>query len=185
MDVYLIRHTTPHVPPGLCYGQTEVGLADSWKEEFTQVLDKLPNSWDRVYCSPWPRCRRLAQQLTDKPVEDSRLQELHFGDWEEQAWSAISRADLNPWMEDFVNVACPGGESYRMLADRLTSFWQELTCCDLTRVAIVTHAGPIRALLSASLELPLEHSFRLAVDYGSVSLVRARNQPPIIQFINK
>ena len=184
MDIYLIRHTTPDVEAGHCYGQSDVGLADSWEEEFTQLLDKVPSSWDRVYSSPWPRCRRLAHWLANDPTEDARLQELDFGEWEGQAWSAIPQTELNPWMEDFVNVACPSGESYRGLADRLDSFWQELMRQELATVVVVTHAGPIRAMLSAVLELPLEHSFRLAIDYGSVSLIRTQNQLATIQFIN-
>ena len=184
MDIYLIRHTAPDIPPGYCYGQHEVGLAPSWKEEFTRLLTKLPDDWDRVYCSPWPRCRRLAQQLASEPVEDARLQELHFGRWEGQAWSAIPSEELTPWMDDFVNVACPEGESYRMLAERVGAFWEELMLLDLPRVAVVAHAGPLRALLSSALGLPLENSFRLAIDYGSVSLVRIQNLRATIQFIN-
>ena len=185
MDIYLIRHTTPDVPPGVCYGQRDVGLAATWEEEFSQLLDKLPSSWDRVYSSPWPRCRRLAQQLATNPIEDVRLQELSFGVWEGKAWSDIPSAALDPWMADFVHVACPGGESYQMLAHRIKSFWQEVNQYDGATVAIVTHAGPIRALLSAVLGLPLENSFRLTIDYGSTSLLRIQNQHAAIQFINR
>ena len=185
MDVYLVRHTTPNIATGYCYGQREVGLADVWQDEFAQLLNKLPSTWDRVYSSPWPRCYQLAQQLADEPTEDARLQELNFGDWEGQRWSDIPQTELNPWMEDFVNVACPGGESYRQLSDRATAFWLALTRQEADTVAVVTHGGPIRAVLSAVLGLPLENSFRLAIDYGSVSLVRIQNQHATIQFINK
>ena len=184
MDIYLIRHTAPDIPSGHCYGQHEVGLAPSWPDEFTRLRDKLPDDWDRVYSSPWPRCRRLAQRLASDPTEDPRLQELHFGRWEGQAWSAIPPEELTPWMDDFVNVPCPEGESYRMLAERVDAFWKELVLLDLPQVAVVTHAGPLRALLSSALGLPLDNSFRLAIDYGGVSLIRWQNQRPTIQFIN-
>lgn len=185
MDIYLIRHFAPSVAPGVCYGQTEVGLAPGWEASFAELLVKLPSSFDRVYSSPWPRCRRLAQRLSSQVIEDSRWQELHFGEWEGLPWAVIDQNALNVWMKDFVNVACPGGESYQELALRVVSAWDELLAQNLATVAIITHAGPIRAILSAVLELPLEHSFRLAISYGKVSLVRAENQPPVIQFINK
>lgn len=184
MDIYLIRHTTPNVPPGTCYGQSDVGLASSFADECTSMFAKLPAHWDRVYCSPLSRCQLLAKQLHPQPTEDARLQELDFGDWEGQAWSDIDPAKLNPWMNDFVNVACPGGESYQEMAERITAFWKDLTSEAYQNVAVVTHAGPIRALLAHVLSLPIEHSFRLAIDYGSVSLVQWQPQYLTVRFVN-
>lgn len=185
MNIYLLRHTTPNVPPGTCYGQSDVELASSFADECTSMFAKLPAHWDRVYCSPLSRCQLLAKQLHPQPTEDRRLQELNFGDWEGQAWSDIDPGVLNPWMDDFVNVACPQGESYRVLDERVTDFWKDLTSETHKNVAVVTHGGPIRALLAQVLSLSLEHSFRLAIDYGSVSLVQWQNQYATIQFINK
>lgn len=185
MDVYLIRHTTPDVPPGTCYGQSDVALTSSFADECLSLRTKLPTHWDRVYYSPLSRCYRLARQLSDHPTEDARLQELDFGLWEGRRWDDISPDELNPWMNDFVNVACPRGESYRMMATRVVASWEEVVATEVPCVALVAHAGPIRAVLAHVLELPLEHSFRLAVDYGSVSLVRVQNQYATIQFINR
>ncbi len=189
MDIYLIRHTTIDVPSGTCYGQSDVKLASTFAKEAATLQAKLPQPWNQVYCSPLSRCLRLAEQLHPQPTQDPRLQELDFGDWEGRLWNDIDPTALNPWMNDFVNVACPQGESYRVLYERIAAFWQEITnqageeAAD-QRVAVVTHAGAIRALLSHVLSLPLEHSFRLAIDYGSVSLVRVENQYATIQFIN-
>ena len=185
MDIYLIRHTTPDVAPGICYGQSDIGLASSFADECQALRAKLPGQWDQVYCSPLTRCRLLAEQLCPQPTKEARLRELHFGVWERKVWDDIHPVELTLWMDDFVNVVCPGGESYRMLAERTVAFWQELTQADHERVALVTHAGPIRALLAHVLSLPLEHSFRLSIDYGSVSLVRIQNQYATIQFINQ
>ena len=185
MDIFLIRHTTPDVPPGVCYGQSDVPLASSFADECALLRSKLPTPWDRVYSSPLSRCRRLAEQLCSQPTEDNRLMELNFGNWEGQAWNEIDLVALNSWMDDFVNVACPGGESYREMAGRVGAFWKALIDEDHQSVAVVAHAGPIRALLAQQLLLPLKHSFRLAIDYGSVSLVRVQNQYATIQFINK
>ena len=186
MNVYLIRHTTPDVPSGICYGQSDIPLTSSFADECATLRAKLPPRWDRVYCSPLSRCRRLAERLRPQPAEDARLRELNFGDWEGQAWNDIDPVQLNPWMDDFVNVACPRGESYRTLAARVTDFWKDITGNDKQQnVAVVTHAGPIRALLAHTLSLSLEYSFRLSIDYASVSLVRWQNQYATIQFINK
>ncbi len=185
MNVYLIRHTTSDVRPGTCYGQSDVGLALSFADECVPLLAKLPTTWDRVYSSPLRRCRQLAKQLAASPIVDDRLQELNFGDWEGCFWNDIAPQKLQPWMDDFVNVACPRGESYQMLSERVTAFWQELPEGPFETLLVVAHAGPIRAILAQALQLPLEHSFRLAIDYGSVSLVRVQNQYATIQFVNK
>lgn len=185
MNLYLIRHTTPDVPPGTCYGQSDAGLAASFADECVAVRAKLPEHWSRVCCSPLSRCRLLAEQLDSQPAEDRRLMELNFGDWEGKAWNDIDPHALTPWMNDFVNVACPGGESYRMLAERVASFWKDLTSQAHTNVAVVSHAGPIRAVLAHVLSLPLEHSFRLAIDYGSVSGLRIENKYATVRFVNR
>ena len=50
MEVYLIRHTQVGIESGICYGQTDVPLADSFPLECKRVQEKLPNS-DRITVS--------------------------------------------------------------------------------------------------------------------------------------
>jgi len=33
MEIYLIRHTTPDVAKGICYGQTDLDVANTFEEE--------------------------------------------------------------------------------------------------------------------------------------------------------
>ena len=41
MDVYLVRHTTPDVLSGVCYGQADLGLAPSFDAEWALLKPKL------------------------------------------------------------------------------------------------------------------------------------------------
>ena len=41
-----------------------------------------------------------------------RLMEMNFGDWEMKNWNDIPPEQLNPWMEDFVNIRASNGESF-------------------------------------------------------------------------
>lgn len=111
MEVYLIRHTTPAITPGLIYGHLDVDLTDSFLEELKTVKQKLPPVLDAVYSSPSRRCTQLAQQLAADVIVDHRLSELNFGDWEGKTWDTIDPQDSRAWMDDFVNVPAPGGES--------------------------------------------------------------------------
>ena len=61
MEVILIRHTSVDVPKGVCYGQTDVPLRDSFEEEASITAQQLQNDvFDAVFTSPLSRCTRLA-----------------------------------------------------------------------------------------------------------------------------
>lgn len=62
MRLVLIRHTSVAVPRGICYGQTDVPLADSFPDEATMVKQRLSRyHFDCVYSSPLSRCVKLAR----------------------------------------------------------------------------------------------------------------------------
>ena len=186
MEIYLIRHTTPDVAPGICYGQSDVVLAASFEEEWQRLQLKLPSSFDRIYTSPLQRCEQLARRLNAPQFRvDARLRELHFGDWEMRAWDDIPPKETTSWMNDFVKVACPNGESYQALAARVQAFWEQLRQEDVATVAVVTHGGPIRVMLACALSLSLEHAFRLTIGYGSVSLVSQHKSFVTVSFVNR
>ena len=188
MELYLIRHTTPDIAEGICYGQTDVGLADSFEKEVKTLREKLPNGCERfpIYSSPLERCSKLSARLSGGAITtDQLLMELDFGDWEGQPWDDIDDASLSEWMQDFVEVQCPGGESYHQLYDRVIKWWKKIVSTDQEKVLVVTHAGVIRCLLSHILELPLENSFRLQVDYGSISKIVHQNNRNTVAYINR
>lgn len=173
LEIYLIRHTTPDIPKGICYGQSDIPLATSFAEEAEKVLGQLPAEIDAVHSSPLSRCVELASTITDQAVElVPELQEMNFGEWELKPWSDIPKDALDPWMKDFVNHQIPNGESMQLLARRVNRWYDELLATNSERVVIVTHAGPIRVLLSTINQTPLEEAFdRYPVDYGQVTLV--------------
>ena len=94
MEVILVRHTSVDVPPGTCYGQTDVALRSTFSEEAEAVYRRLAGyaPFDRVYTSPLSRCIRLAEYggYADA-VRDSRLLELNFGAWEMQRDRMVCR----------------------------------------------------------------------------------------------
>ena len=111
--IYLIRHTTPAVARGICYGQTDLDVTGSFREEAEVIRQHLPADIGTVYSSPLKRCTQLAQQLfPDRPLRLMReLMEIHCGEWEMRAWDGLPPEEVNPWMADFVRVRIPGGES--------------------------------------------------------------------------
>jgi alpha-ribazole phosphatase len=187
MELYLIRHTRPDVPEGVCYGQSDVGLAETFPEELLALERKLPPSDTlQFFSSPLRRCLVLAEALSTGPVEtDTRLMEMDFGAFEMQPWSSIEPGALNHWMEDFVNRHCPGGESYLDLYDRTVACFEKIIEKDHERIGLVVHGGVVRALLSHVLELPLNRSFRLEIDFGGVTRLTRGKHGFQVDYVNR
>ncbi len=174
MEIYLIRHTKVNVEQGVCYGQKDVDLAESYPEELEVIKEKFKGiDFDAVFTSPLSRAKRLAVDTCgDMPVTDERLKELNFGDWEGKVWDEIKDPLLPAWMEDFVNKKCSNGESFVMLRDRVLEFWNEVKSMDCNRVAIFTHGGVIRTINAIVKNIKLEDSFNEpAADYGDVNII--------------
>lgn len=130
MDLILIRHTKPDAKEGVCYGRTDVGLAPSFEKEKKAIQKKIPHEvFDAIFSSPLSRCKKLAESLfPNKQITfDERLLELNFGDWEGLHWDDISTSEeAEAFFNDYINTACPDGESYQDMLKRVTKFYNEI-----------------------------------------------------------
>lgn len=170
MDIYLIRHTEPDVPRGVCYGQADIGVTASFLNEAAIIRQHLPREIKAVYSSPLQRCKMLATHLfpgTDISYHD-HLMEINCGHWELKSWDEIKKDQLDMWMGDFINVRIPGGESYTDLYNRCSAVFDECATNELP-AAIVAHGGVIRSILAHINKVDLETSFKTySLHYGCV-----------------
>ena len=175
MDLYLIRHTRPKIEAGVCYGRLDVPLAPTCVEDCAAVAARLPPV-EAVWTSPLARCHILAEAIAMRagvvPVTDVRLRELEFGEWEGRRWEAIGRDESERWAADYWNVAPPGGETYRELYARVGLALAQIIACGAHGVAVVTHAGPIRAALALGLRLEPQRYPEIKLDYGGIISLR-------------
>ena len=187
MDIYLIRHTKTVLEQGLCYGQSNVALADSFLEEAHQLQQKLPEFKQEslIFSSPLTRCVQLAERFSSTVTTDARLLELDFGDWEGLRFDAIDARALQQWTDNFVHAAPPNGESFIDLCRRAGFFWQDLLRREAEQALIITHAGVIRALFTHILMLPPANAFQFRVDVGSVHKFQYLDNYTYINYINK
>lgn len=173
MEVYLVRHTETVCETGICYGQSDVGIREPYDTVFESILNQLPQD-AILYSSPLQRCAILAKHIKENTqiesiIEDSRLMEMNFGDWELKSWDAIPQEVLNPWMEDFVNVNVPSGESFVDLNERVIDFLENEISKETEKpLIIVAHAGVIRSILCKINNLPLQEAFKSKLDFGAV-----------------
>ena len=166
MALILLRHTTPKVATGVCYGQTDLPLADSFEREAQAVLETLPEL-EAIITSPLTRCRKLAEFIASQSgltvVQDARVMELDFGAWEGVSWDNIPRNEIDEWADDVLHARPHGGESVAMLRDRsMTALkgWQ----ARYNQPLIVTHAGVIKAALSKG---ETAEDFATKIDFGA------------------
>ncbi|NIG52073.1 alpha-ribazole phosphatase [Chitinophaga sp. Cy-1792] len=184
MEIYLIRHTTPAVERGICYGFADIDVAPTFETEAARVKGLLPDKPLVVYSSPLQRCRKLATYLfSNNFTTDDRLKELNFGEWEMKRWDDLGPDALQKWMDDFVYVRVPGGESYIDLRDRAVAVLNEVISKGKDAV-LVTHSGIIRALLAHVSGTPLEKSFERRTEYGRVACLKVVNGAIEIDFYN-
>lgn len=176
MEIYLIRHTTPDIEKGICYGQSDLSLHTNYAKEFNLIKSKIPIREPlKVISSPLKRCTLLAKQFSDHIFLDARLKELNFGDWEMKPWNAIPENEINPWMTDFVNVVVPNGESYTQLALRVKTCFDDILVSEGHKnLIIVSHAGPIRAFLATLLNVDLKDSFNIKINYGDIFYLKKK-----------
>ncbi|MCP2029434.1 alpha-ribazole phosphatase [Flavobacterium sp. HSC-32F16] len=172
MEIYLVRHTETICEKGICYGQSDVDIAAPFDEIFDRIISELPTE-AVIFSSPLKRCSILAKHI-QKNInaisykEDDRLQEMNFGDWELKPWNEIPPEELNPWMEDFVNIPVSNGESFTELHSRVGDFLLHQISEIKRPVIIVAHAGIIRSILCHQTALPLKEAFQNKVDFGEV-----------------
>ncbi len=149
MTLWLVRHATPLIEPGVCYGALDVPADPAATERTAQALAQVLPQGIVVASSVLQRCELLAQvlhglrpDLAYKP--EPRLVEMNFGQWEGQPWDAIGQSALQAWTDDFAHYRAGGGESVHAFMQRVAAVWDETR--DQTQdVVWITHAGVIRA----------------------------------------
>lgn len=171
MRIVWIRHTRVAVERGTCYGQTDVGLADTFTEEAAATRLRLTalGTMERVYSSPLSRATKLAEACGHpSPVTDSRLMEMDMGQWEMQRYDDISDPYLQQWYDDYMHLPTPGGESFPLLYRRVSGFIDEVRELPYRQVAVFAHAGVlICAGIYAGL-FPIERAWDNLTDYGGI-----------------
>ncbi len=134
------------------------------------------NRVDIVISSPAMRCATLAQRLAIKYSCQHKvmpgLREMDFGQWEGSRWDDIPRTSLDAWSRDMLNFEPPGGESALALVERVENCLHDILEMPEQHIAVVTHGGPIRAILSILAEVSLQQLMAWQIDPGAVVQVK-------------
>lgn len=168
MEILLVRHTTPNIEKGICYGHADIDVQTSFSKELELIKEQIqPKKTDLVFSSPLLRCKKLAESLYETVIYDDRLKEINFGDWELKKWNEIEEKALNLWMSNFVTAAPTNGEAFADLYLRVSNFIKNLPKPS-KRIVIITHAGVMRSFFCYKNNIALEKAFELKLSYGEI-----------------
>ncbi len=170
MEIFLVRHTTPAVEKGICYGQSDLDVTESFISEATIIKQYLPENITAVYSSPLKRCSKLAAHLFPGHHLQlhEKLMEINCGNWEMKRWDDIPREETAAWMDNLIHERIPGGESYVDLFERVSRVF-DLIHQQPKPSVIIAHGGVIRSILSYITNTPLKDSFNaFSLHYGCV-----------------
>jgi broad specificity phosphatase PhoE len=142
-----------------------------------------------VYSSPLRRATATAAPIAEAAGRDvvpaGGLAEIDFGQLEGRTFEEIALASpelYERWMTAPATVRFPGGESYADVRERAAAAVAEIVAAHPgAEVVAVAHAGPIRAILAAVLEIPDRAIFRLDVALASVSVVDWLGEHPVVR----
>jgi ribonuclease H / adenosylcobalamin/alpha-ribazole phosphatase len=142
-----------------------------------------------VYSSPLLRAqetgRRIAAARDLSLRLDPRLREQAFGEWEGRTRREVLAGDgerLLRWEAD-LGSSPPGGESLVTVQERMLDL-----IGDLARehpgdgIVLVSHVGPIKALLCSALGVPLAAARHLFLDPATLSVVDWGDHPVVRLF---
>ena len=191
---WLIRHGEPaEEARHRCYGALDVGLSETGHSQMAQVADYLKaEPITAIYTSPRSRALESARILAGVrscPFEVcADLREIDFGDFEGLPYDEIAARypDLyRQWMDTPTEVRFPNGESFSEMRIRVLRAFDDIQReREGQTVAIVSHGGVNRILITWALEMPDNCLFRLAQDYAAINLLAFMDGLPSLQLLN-
>jgi probable phosphoglycerate mutase len=186
VTLYFVRHgETDWNRAGRYQGQRDIPLNATGRSQaacngrmLAGFLGGRAASIDCV-ASPLSRARETMEiirgELTLPPLgyrTDDRLREIHYGHWEGRRWQELPQVDpegyaarlADPWSWQPI-----GGESYRMLSERVALWLAETT----NDAVVVAHGGVSKALRGLVLQLGATEMASLDVPQDKVLRITA------------
>jgi probable phosphoglycerate mutase len=186
ITLYFVRHGETEWNRARRYqGQRDIPLNDTGRGQasrngrvLAEMLGARAAALDYV-ASPLVRAREtmeiMRRELTLAPLDyrtDDRLREIHYGHWEGELWEELSAIDPDGYaarQSDPWNWQPSGGESYRMLSDRVAHWLAEAE----RDAVVVAHGGVSKVLRGLVLQLAHTDIARLDEPQDKVLMVEA------------
>ncbi len=188
MEIWLLRHgSTVANVEGRFQGQLDYPLSDAGRREAKLLARRVSSAGLELLLSSdlqraWETAQFIAAATGLKPFKTPLLRECSWG-----AAEGLTMAELKsccrPWPASGpfrIRAGQWGGESERKLLARARLFWARTLreYSGYGRVAVVSHARFINALLAAALGLKSRQYWPFAPAPASLTIVAHRGSPP-------
>jgi len=184
-ELLLIRHGEAEHLVGdgdnrMIGGWTDSSLTDNGREQARETAQRLGSLIQsrRVgfYSSDLKRCRQTAeiirQSILVQPVFTEFLRELNNGIVANCTREEAKAFEI-PITEPVIDwTPYPGAESWGNMHSRVTGFMESIRGEDCDQMVIVSHGGPIVAIIHWWLDLPTEYLSKVSFDIGTCSFTR-------------
>lgn len=179
--LYLLRHgDVDEAHRDSYYGQLDVPLSEAGLRRSRALAERLSSvPFDAVYSSDLTRASTLAELIAEpldlpvRTVEVFRERCMGVLQGIPVPVLELEHAELfGQWRADRVHFRVPEAENFADLHARIVPAVEELALTFTgKRIALVSHAGPIRVALAHAMGLPLEQIFRLEIGLCSVNVI--------------
>ena len=179
--VFLVRHgSTDHLGHVISGRMGGVALKAAGQAEARRVAARLrAERVAALYTSPLQRARETAAPLADalgvEATVDERLLEIDFGDWNGKRFQELDGDPVwRAWNDARASTRAPNGETMGEVQVRLRDFLDEVSTRHPDgRVAAVSHADVIKAVLADVLGFSMDRHAAIEISPGSVSALAA------------
>jgi broad specificity phosphatase PhoE len=194
--LFLIRHgdTVDEDAKKVYKGSIDIPLSNKGIARMERVASFLSGyTIDVLYSSTLSRAIESARIIGNPHKLDvnkeSGFNELGFGKWEGLSFNEINEEypELFPlWSKNPVSYTPPDGEHLLDARERMMSALYRIIARQKGRnVAIVSHSGTLKIIISTLFALDLSHMYKFAQDYGCVDIIDIDdNNKVVIKLLN-
>lgn len=153
--VALFRHGLTELNKQKSYmGWTDAPICEEARIDLTNIsFDSSP--YEMLITSDLKRCLQTANLLfpAHEPISMREFREMNFGPWEGKTYADLAGdPQFENWTGDYTNIKVPGVESFSDFSNRIEAGWKKVSeivsSKEVGKIALVTHGGVIRYLLS-------------------------------------
>mgnify|MGYP001153685010 CR=1 FL=1 len=179
--VYLVRHgETEWNAKGKYLGLTDIPLNGNGERQAKALSSFLSKERiDAIYSSALTRTIQTARIIAEphglKVSKIPGLNEIDFGEWDGLTYFEIKDKYSNladDWLNKTSEVQIPDGESWEDFKTRVLSGLRKiLNENENKNILVVSHGGPIKAIISEVLGLNLTSFWKIKQDRGALNVV--------------
>lgn len=161
-------------------GQSDIPLTDEGRIQAQSLSERLKDEKiDVIYASDLGRTMETAEIIAEyhgrKVVPAAPMRELSFGIWEGLTYDEIIQKwpkEYKRWQDNPYNEKPPEGETLSELCERTSGFLMKAAKEHPDgRILVVSHAGPIRAILSVLLNLEQKLFWKFKISNTSLTVL--------------